>query len=129
LLEALRKTQKKVCSRAMVVAIVAGLVLIIIGYKPIAKGLILGTLFSVVNFVLMGETLTWRLSPSRKRATVISMLSIMLRYALLGVPIVVAVKFSEYNLPAVVVGLFLVQIVLLGEHITKLATSSFRKQG
>jgi hypothetical protein len=128
-LEALRKTQKKVCSRAMVVAIVAGLVLIIIGYKPIAKGLILGTLFSVVNFVLMGETLPWRLNPSRKRATVISMLFILLRYALLGIPIVVAVKFSEYNLPAVVVGLFLVQIVLLGEHITKLATSSFRKQG
>jgi hypothetical protein len=128
-LEALRQTQKKVCSRAMVVAIIAGVALIIIGYKPIAKGLILGTLFSVINFVLMGETLPWRLSASTKKATVISMLSIMLRYALLGIPIVVGVKSSEFNLPAVVIGLFLVQIVLLGEHITKLATSSFRKQG
>jgi hypothetical protein len=57
------------------------------------------------------------------------MLSILLRYALLGIPIIVGVRSPEFNLPAVVVGIFSVQIVLLGEHITKLATSSFRKQG
>lgn len=109
-------------------AIVTGVALILLGYKPIAKGLILGTLFSVVNFVLMGETLPWRLGASQTKATVIAMLSILLRYALLGIPIFVGVKFSEFNLPAAVIGVFLVQIVLLGEHITKLATSSFRKQ-
>ena len=50
-MEAIRQTQKKYCYRAMVTAIALGGFLILIGQQPVGKGFILGTIFSVVNFV------------------------------------------------------------------------------
>jgi len=60
----IRETQKKYCSRALAAAIVIGLCLILLGMKPIAKGLILGSVFSIVNFILIGETLPMRMGRS-----------------------------------------------------------------
>ena len=102
---------------------------ILAGYKPIAKGLILGTLFSIINFILIGETIPWRIGTSKKKVAAISMGSIFFRYAVLAIPIISGVRSPQFNLPAVVIGVFMVQLVLLGEHIMRLTTSSFRKQG
>ena len=56
-MEGVREIQKKYCSRAMVVAIVGGMILILVGHKALGKGLVLGTIFSVLNFIVMGECL------------------------------------------------------------------------
>ena len=113
----------------MFLAIVVGFAFILAGYKPIAKGLILGTFFSIINFVLMGEMIPWRIGTTKKAATAVSAGSIVLRYAVLAVAIFIGLRSAEFNLPAVVIGVFMIQIMLLGEQITKLATSSFKKQG
>jgi hypothetical protein len=38
----------------------------------------------------------------------------------LAVPIVVAVKFEDFNLVAAILGLFMIQFVILADHILKL---------
>ena len=49
----------------MIAAIIIGLVFIIAGQKPLGKGLILGTIFSVINFILIGETLPLRIGKTK----------------------------------------------------------------
>jgi hypothetical protein len=116
-MDPVRQTQKKYGSRAMTVAILVGLAFIVIGYKPAAKGLILGTIFSVINFVLIGQTLPLRLSPSRSKSSLVSLFSIAVRYAVMAVPLVLAVKMEQLNIAAVICGLFMVQLVILADHL------------
>jgi Ca2+/Na+ antiporter len=112
----LRQVQKKYGSRAMLIAITVGLAFILAGYKPIGKGVVLGTLFSILNFVLMGETLPLKLVSSKRKASLLSFISICFRYALLAVPLIVAVKMPQIDLAATVIGIFMVQLILLVEH-------------
>lgn len=97
----------------MLVAISAALILILAGYKPVGKGLVLGTVFSSLNFILMGETLPRRISGSRRRASFYSAISVFIRYAVLAAPLIIAIKISSFNLAATVVGLFMIQIMIL----------------
>lgn len=127
-MEKVRETQKKYCSRAMVAAILIGLFFMLAGYLPITKGLILGTLFSVINFVLIGETLPLRLGKPKRKTFFISLGSILFRYALLSIPLILAVKFEQFNLIAAVGGLFAVQLVIFADHLFSLLLSPQRKQ-
>ncbi len=107
----------------MIVAIVIAFMLILIDLKPVAKGLVLGTIFSVINFVLIGQTLPMRLSKSKRGAFLISLTSIVFRYAILAIPLVVAVKFEQFELPAAILGIFMVQLTILAESLFDLFTS------
>ena len=107
----------------MIVAIVIAFMLILIDLKPVGKGLVLGTIFSVINFVLIGQTLPMRLSKSRRGAFLISLTSILFRYAILAIPLVVAAKFEQFELPAAILGIFMVQLTILAEGLFDLFTS------
>ena len=50
-------TQKKYGSRALVLAIGAGLLFLSLGQKEVCRGLVLGGVFSAVNFALMGPAI------------------------------------------------------------------------
>ena len=126
MIESVRETQKKYCSRAIVIAIFAGLFLIAGDYRPIGKGLILGTLFSVVNFVLIGETLPWRLGKIKSKTLAIALGSIIFRYALLVVPLILAAKMEQLNFAATVCGIFMVQMMIVVDHFRAAITSTFR---
>lgn len=97
----------------MLVAVSVAVVLVLAGHKPVGKGLVLGTVFSSLNFILMGETLPKRISGSRRRASVASGISIFIRYVLLAAPLIIAIKYSAFNIAATVVGLFMIQIMIL----------------
>ena len=112
-MESIRQTQKKYGSRAMISAILAGLVLMVIGQGPVAKGLILGTLFSVLNFVLMGETLPLKIGVSKGRAYLTAFGLTLARYVLLAVPLIVAVKSDRYHIIGAVAGIFMIQIMIV----------------
>ena len=116
-METLRQLQKRYCSRAMLIAIAGALLLILIGFKPMGKGLVLGTLFSIINFLLMAHTIQARLGKSQKRATQFALLSLWLRFAVMAVPLIVALSFESYHIATTVVGLFMVQLVILLEGI------------
>ena len=123
-MESIRETQKKYGSRVMVIAIIVGLLFILTGYKPVGKGLVLGAIFSVINFVLIGETLPLKLGKSGSKIFLLSIGSLFVRYALLAVPLIVAVKLDQFNLPAVIIGIFMIQIMIMGDHLYKLASST-----
>ncbi len=123
-MESVRQTQKKYGARAIWIAIAFGFILFLAGYKPIGKGLVLGTIFSVINFVLIGQALPLRIGHSKGKTFFISLGSIFCRYLLMAVPLVVAVKFEQIDLVGVIIGLFMIQLVILADHVLKLARSN-----
>lgn len=113
--EEIKKAQKQYCSRAMFYAISAALILIIIGEKAIAKGLVLGTLFSVINFVIMGFLIPRQVAGSNKRtrAGSLAFLSIFLRFSILAIPLIISQKVEAVNFFGTAVGIFMIQFTIL----------------
>ncbi len=122
-MESVKQTQKKYGTRAIWIAIIVGFCFFLAGHKPVGKGLVLGTIFSVINFVLIGQTLPLRIGKSKGKTFFLSLGSIFCRYALMAVPIVVAVKFEQFDLVGAILGLFMIQFVILADHILKLVSS------
>ena len=111
----------------MTTAIVAAVVLLLAGQNTVAKGLVLGTIFSVVNFILMGETLTLKLGKTPLKTFFWSLLSLLLRYGFMAIPLIMAIKFRQFNLIAVICGIFLVQVMILAESLLT-SLSAFRNK-
>jgi hypothetical protein len=126
-MEAIRQIQKKYCTRAITLAIITGLICILAGQKPVGRGIVLGTIFSIVNFIMMGEALPMRIGRSNRKTFFVSLGSIGVRYGLLAIPIVMAIKMEQFNLFSVMLGVFMIQIVLIGDHASDLI-SSIRKR-
>lgn len=122
-MESVKATQKKYGSRAMWIAIIIGLCFFLGGLKPVGKGIILGTVFSVVNFILIGKALPLRIGNSKRKTFFLSLGSIFFRYLLMALPIIVAVKFEQFNLVAAIVGLFMIQFVILADHLINVISS------
>jgi hypothetical protein len=116
-MESIKQTQKKYGARAIWIAIAIGICFILVGHKDVAKGFILGTVFSVINFILIGQTLPLRLGKSKRKTFLFSLGSILFRYVFLAIPIIVAVKFEQFDLVAAIAGIFMIQVVILADHI------------
>lgn len=98
----------------MVVVVAA--VLFAIGYKDVARGLLLGACFSVLNFLLLAQGLERQVGYGRRRATVFAFGSIILRLALLAIPLGVALKLDSFDFWSVVLGLFCIPLAILVDH-------------
>jgi len=127
-MDAIRETQKKYCSRAMLAAIFVGLVFILTDQSAVGKGLILGTLFSIINFILLGEAIPLKAGKSRGKSFFFSLGSIMFRFALMAIPLIIAIKSIKFNLFAVIGGIFMVQIIILADHIVQILFSTRSNQ-
>ena len=126
-MESVRQTQKKYGSRAMIIAIIAGFFLILAGQRTIGKGLILGTVFSVINFVMIGQTLPLRLSRTKRKTFLFSLGSIVFRYTLLAVPLILAIKFEQFDLLAAICGIFMIQLVILVDYLLNIVTARIKQ--
>jgi hypothetical protein len=115
-----KQIQKEYCSQAMVLAIGSALLFLVLGDKPISKGLILGTLFSIINFILIAQGLPMQLGKGRAKTFLVCMGSIWIRYALLAIPLILAAKFQMFNFFAAAVGILMVQVVILGHHLLRM---------
>jgi hypothetical protein len=124
----LRQIQKRFGARALTIAIVLAVVTILSGHKELGKGLVLGTLFSILNFILMAEFLPARLSPDRRRASAWALGGIALRYALLAVPLILAVKSGAFSFATTAAGLFMVPLVALIDSLTASAACDYPPQ-
>jgi hypothetical protein len=116
MIDSVRETQKKYGSRALMAAVLIGLVFILVGQKAIGKGLVLGTLFSIINFLLIGKTLFLRTGRSRAKTFGLSLGSVAFRFALMAIPLIAAIKFDQFNLLATICGIFMIQMVILVDH-------------
>lgn len=111
----------------MIVAIALALIFIIIDEKQIGKGLVLGTLFSVINFIIMGQLLPMKLLKSRSKASAFSFLSIVMRFGIMAVPLIISIRVDAVDFVAVVVGLFMVQLMMFFDHLILNRLSSTNK--
>jgi len=127
-MEAVKQAQKKYAVKVFTLTIVIALFFVLMGQKPVAKGLIMGAFFSVINFILMGKTITLKLGKSRRKTFSISMGSLISRYLLLAIPLIAALKFEQLNLVAAILGIFMIQFVILAEHLLTLIPSLRKKQ-
>lgn len=109
--------QKRYVSLTLIAAIIGGGGLIALGFAPLGKGLLAGSLFSALNFWLMAKTLPSRLGHGRAKTFLVSITSIYGRYALMALPLILAVKLPQLAVSTVAIGLFAVQLVILGERI------------
>jgi hypothetical protein len=103
-------------SAALAAAVILGIVLVVFGYKPEAKGFVLGTLFSILNFALIAAFLPGTLHRTQRQAVWFSLFSIALRFSLLAVPLVIALRSVSFSLIGVVPGLLMVQATILADH-------------
>ena len=126
-MESVRQIQKKYAYGAMTVAILAGLFLVLAGQRPLGKGLVLGAIFSVINFILIGETLPMRIGKSKWKTYNSVFTSILFRYSLLAVPLILAVKIEQFNLFTTILGIFMIQVVILADHMIQVFSSNLRK--
>ena len=127
--EAVKKTQKFYCNRAMFYAISAAVILIIAGEKAVGKGLVLGALFSVFNFVIMGMLLDRQITgPKRRlRAGSMALLSILLRFSILAVPLIISIKSESINFFGTAAGIFMIQFTILINNLVLNRFSKLRK--
>lgn len=108
--------QKRYASMSLFGAVAIGGSLILLGFEPLGKGLILGTLFSIVNFTLMAIALPYRLGLSRRRTFWVSLTSIYCRFAIMAIPLIIGVKHPQVAVSAVAAGLFMVPLCIFGER-------------
>ncbi len=123
----LRETQKNYGTKAMTLAIGIGMIFLIIGNRAVCRGVVMGALFSTVNFVLMARTLHTKMGHDRTRATLSALVNIFFRYLIMAVPLFLAIKLSMFDLAATIAGLFAVQAVILAENFSRNCIMSWKK--
>jgi hypothetical protein len=120
-----KSLQRRYLAATLAAAAVCGLGLHLGGYTAAGRGFALGSLFSALNFILLGLSLNVKLTQhlrGPRRLFALSLGSILGRNLLLAVPIVMAIRLAQFDLPATIAGLFLVQICIM----TDCALSSIR---
>ena len=127
-METINQIQKKYTSLALTFSIVVALLFILMGHKPVGKGLLLGAIFSVLNFILMGKSIALNFGRSKAKTISFSMGSILFRYLLLAIPLIAAVKYEQFNLVATILGIFIIQLVIMAEHALALIPAVRKKQ-
>ncbi len=118
-MEEIRETEKRYASMAMIISLIVGSVLIFANFKSEGKGLILGAIFSCINFVLIGESLPSIINKKKRKRFFLSLSSRALRYLILALPLILGAKYEIFDFCFVVIGIFSVQILLIAEKILK----------
>lgn len=115
-MEVSRELQKKYGARVMFIAILVWLVFYIIGMRPFGDGFLLGSVFSVINFALLGEALAKRLKLSGRNLKKNIYSSLIFRLFLMAIPLYLGIKYEKFNIVTVIIGLFMIQIMILAQH-------------
>ncbi|MBW1989381.1 MAG: ATP synthase subunit I [Deltaproteobacteria bacterium] len=103
---------------AALAALAAAAVCVLLGRPDAARGVVLGALASVANFLLMARGLPARVAAGSKRRSVARFFSSLLfRYLVLAVPLYLALRLEAFAFFPAVGGLFCVQAVILADHV------------
>jgi hypothetical protein len=119
-METIRHLQKRYCGGALSLAVVLSLVVYLAGWPAMTRGLIVGSLFSALNFALLGKTMMRKLTDPRPGAGLITLVAQLGRYLLWAVPVVIAVKLPPVDLPATIAGLFMVPLFIIADSVFNL---------
>jgi hypothetical protein len=119
-METIRHLQKRYCGGALSLAVVLSLVVYLAGWPAMTRGLIVGSLFSALNFALLGKTMARKLADPRRGGGLVTLVAQLGRYLLWAVPVVIAVKLPPVDLPATIAGLFMVPIFIIADSVFNL---------
>lgn len=86
---------------------------LLFGYPSAAKGFVLGSLFSMLNFLLMARHSLKGLGDTQGRATGKRLLSLGVRMGILAVPIYIAFRVPEIDLLFTTLGVFNLQVSII----------------
>jgi len=111
------EVKKRICIKVLILTLAVAVFFIILNERSIVKGLALGSLFGIINFLLLGESIPLALGKTRVKAGVIGLASMVIRFSVLAFPLLVGLKSPSFNFAAVVAGIFFVQIATLVEYI------------
>lgn len=100
----------------MFLGIAAWIVFYILDMRDIGSGFLLGSLASVINFALLGEALARRMGLAGRKLKINIYTSLVIRLIIMAVPLYMGIKFDKFNIFAVIVGLFMIQIMILAHH-------------
>lgn len=109
------ETHRKISFWALALFLAASIICLVMGWKDVGKGLVLGVLFSVINFTIMAKLISFQFGRSKRAATMIGFSSLGGRYLILAIPLIVSLKSTNISFAATMVGIFAVQIIILLE--------------
>lgn len=109
---------------ALLIVVGLSLILVLIGQKAWGKGLALGGLFSIVHFLLLSRSVPAAVINRNRSGRSLAALWVVGRLLVLAAPLYLAATFEMFNLPATVIGLFVIQILLFLEPVVKRLLSS-----
>ena len=101
--------QKAVIKKALLLSVIVASVCLALDLTSVAKGIALGSIFSVVDFKLMALRLPGRLA---NRGRFSGYLGLLGRFVLLSIPLVVAIKVPAVSFAATVAGIFSVKAAI-----------------
>ena len=119
-MEAISHLQRRYCGGALTAAILIGLGVYVAGWPAVTRGLVLGSFFSALNFALLGQSLTHKLTGDQRPGTLVALAAQLGRYLLWAVPLVIAVKLPAVHLPATVAGVFMVPVCIVLDSVFNL---------
>ncbi len=109
------KFQNSIIRQTLWLTIFISLIALVLGRRSVTKGIILGGLFSVIDFKLMARSLPRSIQSSSGVKLAINRLG---RLLIMAIPLVLAFKFPEYlNFIAAAVGLFLVKVTIFLRYV------------
>ena len=112
-MEQLNTFKKVITFQILVLAGLVAMVGLLFGYPAVAKGFVLGSLFSLLNFLVMARGTARRLGQSRGRATASSGANLVVRLALMAAPLYLAITMPQFNIVATAAGLFNLQLSIV----------------
>ncbi len=108
---------KSYCSRAMVLGILVALSAIISGYRPFGKSFILATLCSCINLVVMNLMLGYTLFKEKAKASLIAFFSVLIRFGIMAIPLIMALTNKNFDLLGSILGLFSIQFIIIWDRL------------
>ena len=113
-MDSLIKFKRVLITQMLILAAVVAVGALALGYTASAKGFILGTFFSIFNFLLMIRQAPGRLvEEGRKKATFKSGYGIGLRMIILAAPVYIAFQLPGIDVLFTAIGIFNLQISIL----------------
>jgi hypothetical protein len=101
--------KKALIKKALLLSLAAACIFLALNLKSAAKGIALGSIFSVVEFKLMALRLERRLAHQGRGRDYFGLIG---RYFLLAIPLIIALKLPSINFFAVVGGIFAVKAAI-----------------
>lgn len=108
----------------MILGIGVSVIAILLGHKPFGKSFMLGALCSSVNIVLMNLLYANLLFKTKKSASFMAFVSVLIRFGVLAIPLILSLTNKNFDLIGSALGIFAVQIIIFWENVI---LSKFKK--